>query len=83
MESGCGIGRWADEINGKVEHYWIIDFSENLINQAIIRFENCESKVEFKVCLGEFAFAKKIGYDNYFNSIIISGVLLYLNHEEI
>ena len=83
LDIGCGIGRWADEINGKIDHYLGIDFSEDLIKQATIRFQNTKSKIDFKVCAAESISIEKIGYKSYFNRIIISGVLLYLNDEDV
>lgn len=83
LDIGCGIGRWADVLESKVDHYVGIDFSDDLISQARKRFEDSSSKIDFKVCAAESANADSVGYRKYFDRLIISGVLIYLNDQDI
>ena len=83
LDIGCGIGRWADVITDKIEHYVGVDFSEKFICQAREKFKNSNRKIDFEICSAQSINTNRIGYRNYFDRIIISGVLLYLNDKDI
>ncbi len=83
LDMGCGIGRWADAVADDIAHYVGIDFSEELILQARKRFKNTPGKIDFEICSAESVSAENIGYKSYFDCIIIAGVLLYLNDEDV
>lgn len=56
LDIGCGIGRWAENLQNKFEYYVGVDFSEGFINYALT---------------------------SRFNLIICTGVLMYINDENI
>lgn len=47
LDIGCGIGRWAENLQNKFEYYVGVDFSEGFINYASKKFTNF-SNVKFK-----------------------------------
>ncbi len=46
LDIGCGIGRWAENLQNKFEYYVGVDFSEGFINYASKKFTNF-SNVKF------------------------------------
>ena len=46
LDIGCGIGRWAENLQNKFEYYVVVDFSEGFINYASKKFTNF-SNVKF------------------------------------
>lgn len=74
LDIGCGIGRWAENLQNKFEYYVGVDFSEGFINYASKKFTNF-SNVKF--------------YNNSILNldkdilIICTGVLMYINDENI
>ena len=38
LDIGCGIGRWAENLQNKFEYYVGVDFSEGFINYASKKF---------------------------------------------
>ena len=82
LELGCGIGRWAEALYDKCEYYLGIDFSENLLdiaNKTYADKENCKfqlmSVTDIKV--------DELLVEPPFDVIIISGVLMYLNDDDL
>lgn len=84
LDIACGVGRWADAIKGEteIEGYRGVDFSDELIK--IARERNDNKNFEFDVastkelvdCINKNKWGK-------FNLIIMAGILIYLNEEEI
>jgi len=81
LDIGCGIGRWGDEFVDKVEHYIGVDFSESLIEQARRRFNS--EKFTFKVLSADEVCRETVASTKPVDVIIISGVLLYLNDQQV
>lgn len=84
LDIACGIGRWADAIKAEseVETYCGVDFSEELIKIAKSRNDN--QKYEFDVAsTKELVSCIDNNKWGTFNRIIIAGLLIYLNDEEI
>lgn len=82
IDIGCGIGRWAEAIKENIKFYLGIDFSEDLIKIAQKR--NYSENVKFDVLSAtEILKYDKINELVPFNKIIISGLLLYLNDEDV
>lgn len=82
LDIGCGVGRWADAVLGRVGRYVGTDISPGLIARARERLG--QTQAEFVVSdalnlesgLGAHAAA---GFDRF----LISGLLLYLNDHEV
>ncbi len=79
LDIGCGIGRWAEEIDDG--SYLGVDYSESLI--AIARknpaFQN--KKIQFAVLPAQDVNSQTL--KEKFNRFIISGILIYLNDEDV
>lgn len=63
LDIGCGIGRWAENLQNKFEYYVGVDFSEGFINSIL----NLDKDI----------------LTSRFNLIICTGVLMYINDENI
>jgi cyclopropane fatty-acyl-phospholipid synthase-like methyltransferase len=81
LDVGCGIGRWADAISHKIAHYVGIDFSEPMIEQAKVR--HFRSSVDFYVMAAQDISPDTLGVHSYFDKVIISGILLYMDDNDI
>lgn len=82
LDIGCGIGRWADALEGTdISHYHGVDFSTTLIEAAKQRHQN--KKFTFQVLAAEDVEPSKLAHQGPFSHLIISGVLLYLNDVEL
>lgn len=82
LDLGCGIGRWADAISEEIAYYLGCDFSENLIEIANAR--NCKKNFNFAtVSAMEAATYCKQHNIQRFSHIIISGMMIYLNDEDV
>lgn len=80
LDVGCGIGRWAQNLQYKFEYYVGVDFSEGFINYASEKFANFSNVKFYKnsiLNLDKYILASK------FNLIICTGVLMYINDENI
>jgi 2-polyprenyl-3-methyl-5-hydroxy-6-metoxy-1,4-benzoquinol methylase len=81
LDIGCGIGRWADSICEKVNYYHGTDFSESLINVARSRYR--KNNIQFQVLPAEEIKRNNISYEGSFDRVIIAGLLLYMNDNQI
>lgn len=80
LDLACGIGRWADAIGDEMMSYVGIDFSEELIQIANNRKKN--PLVSFLV--GSATDIEQIlDEDWHFNRILLIGILMYLNDEDV
>ena len=81
LEIGCGIGRWAEVFEDKCDSYLGIDYSKNLIEIAnkTYDYDNCYfqemSATDLKI--------DELKLSPPFDIILIIGVLIYLNDEDI
>lgn len=81
LEIGCGLGRWAEFFHDKCNNYIGIDYSENLIKLA-------KNNFNYSNCYFKKLSATEIDEDNLplterYDIIFITGVLVYLNDEDI
>ena len=81
LEIGCGLGRWASFFHDKCELYLGIDYSGNLIKLA-------EDNFNYENCYFQELTALDIDKENLiieppFDIIFITGLLIYLNDEDI
>lgn len=81
LEVGCGIGRWAEALHDKCDSFLGIGYSENLIEIAndSNTFENCKYQVMSAFDIKE----DELLIEPPFDVIIISGVLMYINDEDL
>ena len=81
LEIGCGVGRWAEVFEDKCDSYLEIDYSKNLIEIAnkTYDYDNCYfqemSATDLKI--------DELKLSPPFDIILIIGVLIYLNDEDI
>lgn len=81
LEIGCGAGRWARNLHDQVGQYIGIDYSEGLIKQA--REKNNYKNVCFQTMSASEIVADELKVKPPFNIVIIAGVIIYLNDEEV
>lgn len=81
LEVGCGIGRWVEALHDKCESYLGIDYTEDLIEIAekTYDYDNCKFQVMSATDIDE----DKLLIEPPFDIIIFSGVLMYINDEDI
>lgn len=88
LDIGCGVGRWADEILPHLDtgKYTGVDFSAKFLEIANKHFadsKNC------RFLLGQFQRIREIfeknciKYNEAYDTILINGVLMYINDSEI
>ena len=81
LEVGSGVGRWAEVFYDKCKEYLGIDYSEELVKIA-------KENYNYNNCFFQEMSATDIKKDELlvnppFDVIVISGVLLYLNDDDI
>ncbi|MCR5650731.1 MAG: class I SAM-dependent methyltransferase [Lachnospiraceae bacterium] len=82
LDVACGIGRWADAINKKIDRYVGVDFSKNIIDLAINR--NTHENYNFYVSeVTEIRNLLDSINEKNFNVVLMIGILVYLNDEDI
>jgi cyclopropane fatty-acyl-phospholipid synthase-like methyltransferase len=80
LDIGCGTGRWVDTLGPLVAAYHGIDLSEGLTSFARKRFAQ-RSHVRFTVASAVDFTLDSIGEREPFNRILVGGLLIYLNDE--
>lgn len=81
LDIGCGIGRWAMELEGKVRNYVGVDFSNGLIEHAKQLCNN--ENVQFFVAGADQLDNKSVVSNGPFDRFIISGLIIYLNDDQV
>lgn len=81
LDLGCGSGRWAEEICEQVEHYHGLDISSGLVDYARSRFRS-NPRMRFSVGTVDSFTLASLKEERPFSRILCSGVLIYLNDEE-
>ena len=80
LDIGCGIGRWADNLKDRLDFYTGIDYSKGFIDYAKNKFA-ANDKIEFyEISACDI---DKIEFSNEYKLIICTGVLMYINDEDI
>lgn len=80
LDVGCGIGRWADSLHELVGYYHGTDFSKKLINIAQKRFSE-QQHVNFQSLRAQDTNSTNLKVVKKFDTVIVSGLLIYLNDE--
>jgi len=82
LDIACGIGRWADIFPNDISEYCGIDFSEELIK--IAKQRNSRKNYEFyKGSANEVELILQRYNKGKYNTILIMGILLFLNDNTI
>ncbi|KPI55048.1 class I SAM-dependent methyltransferase [Clostridioides difficile] len=82
LDVGCGVGRLADDIASICNYYLGTDFAEELIAIAKKRFSN--NDCDFQVCdFINILHDTKIKSKMPFNTILLAGVAMYINDDEL
>ncbi len=81
LEVGCGIGRWTEALHDKCESFLGIDYTEDLVEIAnkSHNYDNCK----FQVMSATDIKADELLIQPPFDVIIFSGVLMYINDDDI
>lgn len=81
LDVGCGVGRWADAVQGCVARYIGVDFSAEMIELAQSRHD--PAWAEFRVMAAQDISAVTLGDAAGFDRVIIAGVFIYMDDDEI
>lgn len=81
LDIGCGIGRWAEACLPTCERYHGTDFSASLIDVARKRIDS--PNATFQVLAAQDCQPDRIEGAVAFTHVLIAGVLLYLNDDEV
>jgi SAM-dependent methyltransferase len=81
LDIGCGIGRWANATMPVASAYCGLDFSEGLIDHA--RRRCTDPRARFVVESAENAGSVREPQELGFDRVIVSGVLIYLNDDQV
>lgn len=81
LDLGCGIGRWADAIGSKCRSYCGVDFSSEMISVA--KQKNSNGKCVFYNLSVIDALRNKTITRNHYDVVIMTGVAMYINDEEL
>ncbi|MDR2410348.1 MAG: class I SAM-dependent methyltransferase [Bacteroidales bacterium] len=80
LDIGCGIGRWAYNLKSDFEIYHGIDFSEEFIKNATLNFKDFPNIKFFNMSVIDIDIKSLLAS---YNLIIITGVAMYINDNEI
>lgn len=82
LDIGCGTGRWTSALAPLVELYHGTDFAAGLID--IARAEHgAEKHVRYSVLPSKSVTLESLGESQGFDRIIVFGLLIYLNEEDV
>ena len=81
LDLGCGMGRWADALDGKCHYYCGVDFSSEMIKLAEGRNRNGEFWFSQMSVADALADHEVIG--EHYDIIIMTGVSMYINDREL
>lgn len=82
LDIACGIGRWADAVTQDIRGYVGIDFSKELIDIANSRNQK-ENFVFYQGAASEISDILTAHHIAGINRILMMGILMYLNDEEV
>lgn len=84
LDIGCGIGRWAETVIPMAGYYLGADFSEEMIKTAVKRCNYEKAEYDFIVAsFQEVVQRKHEKLQQKFNRVIIGGVCMYINDNEL
>ena len=80
LDIGCGMGRLCQPIHDKCNHYYGVDLSSDMINLAKTNFSN---NCTFIVSSFQDIFNNSIIKENKYDVVIITGVSMYINDDDL
>ncbi|MBB6732246.1 methyltransferase [Cohnella zeiphila] len=84
LDIGCGIGRWAESIIPHAGYYCGTDFSSEMIEAAHRRNSYSDRDYDFyNLSFQETVSKSKEFYKKQFDRLIVGGVCMYINDEEL
>lgn len=83
LDIGCGIGRWAESALPLAGYYFGADFSEEMIKVVTDKFSKEENCTFFNASFNEIAEKNEGFFERKFNRVIISGVCMYINDDDL
>lgn len=84
LDIGCGMGRWAEFVIPVCGYYYGVDFSAKMIETATKRNAHYQNKHEFECkSFNEVTEMKRKEDENRFNVVIMCGVCMYVNDNEL
>jgi SAM-dependent methyltransferase len=85
LDIGCGNGRWARTLSGQVTAYLGVDFSAGLIDQARATLARARDagRFRFQVLSAADLGTAELAAAPPFDLVVMAGVLLYLNDEDV
>lgn len=82
LDIGCGVGRWAESLVPKCQMYVGIDFSSEMIHVAQEHFYHVKNALFVNASFQE-AFSKEAVTCRKYDTVIITGVSMYINDSEL
>ena len=84
LDIGCGMGRWAEKVIPKCNYYCGVDLSSEMVRVARERTQEKKGNFEFlNYSLQEFIEKKGEEFQGKFDRLIIAGVCMYINDDEL
>nr|WP_254639503.1 class I SAM-dependent methyltransferase [Cohnella sp. GbtcB17] len=84
LDIGCGIGRWAESIIPAAGYYCGTDFSSEMVEAARKRNSYADCDYDFHCLSFQETVCKPAEfYKKGFNRLIVGGVCMYINDEEL
>lgn len=82
LDIGCGVGRWAEAVIPVCKSYTGVDLSEEMIGVAREAYSDCRNAKFLSLSFQDLFLNPEIKNEQY-QIIIITGVSMYLNDEEL
>ncbi len=84
LDIGCGIGRWAETIIPVANYYIGVDYAEEMVKTAVKRNQFPDKDYNFiNMSFQETVTKDTDYYRSKFNRLIIGGVCMYINDNEL
>ncbi|WP_037354226.1 class I SAM-dependent methyltransferase [Selenomonas sp. FC4001] len=85
LDIGCGVGRWGDYFSGKEGYSYIgADYCKEILDIAEKHFQGNENVSFIHTSFQDLAYMLSAAKVNmYFDLVLINGVLMYINDDDI
>lgn len=82
LDLGCGSGRWTNAVKNDIAYYHGVDLSKGLIEYAKTQFVD-DDRIIFSEIPVEDATLSSLEEDSTFEVVLCSGVIIYLNDDDL